>query len=181
MTTIQLKEFIKTGKFGAISLGSTKTEVINILGDKFSFADCGDAQIIKYGWFEFFYYTDTEIVFGIQNDALQADCINHNEMINLDSELYRLDKWFLKDNENITFRQVAEYLNQENIPFDIVPAHRGSEENIIKCINSKVAFDFVNGYMIAELNAKGKVEKWKEVIEENQSDYVLNGIRLFDY
>jgi hypothetical protein len=35
MTTIQLKEFIKTGKFGTIGIGSTKTDVINLLGEDF--------------------------------------------------------------------------------------------------------------------------------------------------
>lgn len=54
MNTIHLKEFIRTGKFGTISIGSTKTDVVNELGNKFDFADCGETQIIKYGWYEFF-------------------------------------------------------------------------------------------------------------------------------
>jgi len=35
MNTIHLKEFIKTGKFGTISIGSTKSDLVNALGKKF--------------------------------------------------------------------------------------------------------------------------------------------------
>ncbi len=181
MTTIQLKEFIKTGSFGPISIGSKKSEIVNELGKKFEYADCGETQIIKYGWYEFFYWTETEIVFGIQNDHLQADCVNHKEMINFRSESWIIDKWFLQDNKNISFGQVEDLLKKENIPFDIVPAYKGCNENVIKCSKSNVTLDFVNEYSLVELDEKGKLENWKEYVEEEQPNFVLNGIRLFDY
>lgn len=181
MTTIQLKEFVKTGKFGTISIGSTKTDIINLLGKQFDFTDGDETQIIRYGWYEFFYWTETERVFGIQNDHLQADCTNHGEMINFKNRLWTIDKWFLKEHENITFGQVVEHLNQANIPFTIVPTYPGCNENIIKCSNSNVTFDFVSEYETVLLDSNGKFKKWKEIIEKNQLNFVLNGVRLFEY
>ncbi|SHN44538.1 hypothetical protein [Chitinophaga sp. CF418] len=181
MTTIQLKNFIKTGKFGPLTIGSTKGEILSVFGRKYDFADCGETQIIKYGWYEFFYWTENEKIFGIQNDHLQADCINHSGMINFKNRFCTIDKWFLKENQNVTFRQVEEYLNQENIPFTIVPAYEGCDENIIKCIDSNVTFDFVSEYTLVEITAMGKSKDRKDVKAEHQSDYVLNGVRLFQY
>ena len=181
MTTIHLKEFIKTGQFGTISIGSTKTDLIATLGKKFDFADCGESQIIKFGWYEFFYWTENELIFGIQNDHLVSDCINHDKMIDYKSKLWTIDKWFLQVNKNITFSQIEELLMKEDIPFEIVPAYKGCEENIIRCLNSNVKFDFVNEYGLLELNENGKSKKWKDVIIKEQSNFVLNGIRLFDY
>jgi hypothetical protein len=176
---IQLKEFIRTGKFGPISLGSTKADIIRLLGKKNDFADCGETQIVKYGWYEFFYYTKTEIVFGIQNDHVQADGTNHHADINFRNVLWTLDKWFLKENENVTFGQVVDYLNEEKISFEIIPPYHGSEGNIIRCSVSGVKFDFADEYRIMELNAKGKFKDWKIVTAKDQSKHVLNGIRLF--
>lgn len=182
MTTIQLKEFIKNGKFGTIGIGSTKTDVINLLGEDFDFGDCGDTQIIKYSWYEFFYWTSNEKIFGIQNDHLVNDCTNHNEMINLENGLCKLDKWFLKENENITFKQISELLVKENIPFVIEPTYPGCDENIIKCIESNVKFDFAMGYSYIQMDDNGEFKEWVEVkLAEKEEDAVLNGIRLFEY
>jgi hypothetical protein len=181
MNTIHLNEFIKTGKFGTITIGSTKTDLVNELGNEFDFDNCGETQIIKYGWYEFFFWTESELIFGIQNDHLQADCTNHSEMMQYKSKLWSIDKWFLEENRNITFGQVEEYLLRERISYEIVPAYKGCDENVIKCMQSKVTFDFVNEYRLVELNEKGEFKKWREFMENDQSNFVLNGIRLFDY
>lgn len=181
MNTIHLKKFIETGLFGTISIGSTKTDIVNVLGNKFDFADCGETQIIKYGWYEFFYWTATELVFGIQNDHLQADCTNHKEMLVYKSKLWTIDKWFLQINKNISFGQIEALLIKEGITYEIVPAYKGCDENIIKCLKSNVTFDFVNEYRFVEVNDKGKSKEWKKYIESDQSNFVLNGIRLFEY
>ncbi|MCZ8284523.1 MAG: hypothetical protein O9353_03620, partial [Bacteroidia bacterium] len=135
----------------------------------------------KYGWYEFFYWTETEKVLGIQNDHLQADCFNHAEMIFFRNKSFIIDHWFLKAGENITFKEVVELLNTEHIAFSIEPAYRGSDIQVIKCTNSQVTFDFDGEYRLVELNKKGKFAGYKEVIETNEANYVLNGIRLFNY
>ncbi len=179
--TIYLKNFIKTGIFGSIKIGSTKEELIKKLGDKYDWGDFGEAQIIKYSWYEFFYYTDTGKIFGIQNDHLQADCNNYKEVISFKNKYWTLDKWFLKKGHNITFKKIKEILLNEDIEFVIEKSSYANDEKIIKCIESKVTFDFCNEYCILELDDKGKPKNWKEVKVDNQDDFVLNGIRLFEF
>jgi hypothetical protein len=180
MKTINLKEFIKTGKFGTISIGSTKADIIDLLGPKFEPHHAEETQIIKYGWYEFFYWTKTETVFGIQNDHLLADCTNHKEMITIENANCIIDTWFLQENKNVSFGQVEDFLHKEKIPFQIVPSYKGSIWNVIECIESKVTFDFADEYRLVELNEKGKFIGWTEHIETDQSNFLLNGIRLFE-
>ncbi len=152
---------------------------MNSLGNNFGFGDFGETQIITYGWYEFFYWTKSEIIFGIQNDHLQADCTHHEEMIDYESKIWTIDKWFLKVNKNITFGQVEELLVKEGISFEIVPAYKGCKENVIKCSKSNVTFDFANEYRLVEYNEMGRFKNWKEIVEGEQKNFVLNGIRLF--
>jgi len=180
MTTILLKDFLRTGKFGTITVGSTKTEVFDLLGKTNNLADCGETQIIKYGWYEFFYWTETEIIFGIQNDHLQSDCINHDEMISFKSRKWTLDTWFLEENNNISFAQVIQFLNDENIRYSIEPPYSGSDIKIIRCIDSQVTLDFADEYCIVERDEKGNFKNFVEKIEDNMDNFVLNGIRLFN-
>lgn len=180
MKTINLRDFIRTGYFGNITIGSKKADIIRELGKDYSFDDAGETQIISYGWYEFFFWTETTLVFGIQNDHLQADCINHKEMINYKSKLWNVDKWFLHDDRNITFGQVEKFLTREKIAFEIVPTYHGCDENVIRCSKSNVTFDFVKEYSVTEPDDNGKFKAWKEHIEEKQSNYILNGIRLFN-
>jgi hypothetical protein len=56
--------------------------------------------------------------------------------------------------------QIEKLLTTEDIPFEIMPAYKGCNENIIRCLNSS---------------------KWKQIIENDQSNFALNGIRLFEY
>ncbi len=180
MTTIHLKDFITTGNFGGVTLGTTKDEIINLLGDDFSFSDFGETKAILFGWYEFFYWTDTEKVLGIQNNHLLADCTNHDEMINFKSKKWQLDKWFLKEFKNITFKDIKDLLTKEGISYQVQPTYEGCDENIIKCIDSNVTFDFCNNFTSIQLDNKGKTKVLKKVRIENEEDFVLNGIRLFE-
>lgn len=180
MKTIHLKEFIRTGKFGTISIGSTKADILNLLGNKYELHEAEETQIIRYGWYEFFFYTETETVFGIQNDHLLADCTNHKEMISLGNSRCTMDTWFIQENKNISFAQVEDYLHKEGIPFTIEPSYKGSSWNVIECSESKVRFDFADEYRTVNLNKKGKFIGWTEHTETDQSRFLLNGIRLFN-
>jgi len=102
-------------------------------------------------------------------------------MIDYKNKLWTIDKWFLQINKNITFGQIEELLTQEDISFNIISSGKSSKENIIKCLMSNVTFDFVNVYTLVEYDKKGKFKNWKEYTESDQSNFVLNGIRLFDY
>ena len=179
MKTIHLRDFITTGKLGGVTVDSTKNEIIHLLGNNFSFSDLGETHAILFGWYEIFYWTETGKVLGIQNDHLTADCTNHDEMINFKNADWQLDTWFLKEFQNVTFGQIKQLLDNEGIAFKIQPTYKGCDENIIKCMNSGVSFDFCDRFTPVQLNDKGYYERLKEIKLENENDFVLNGIRLF--
>jgi hypothetical protein len=177
MERIEFKEFIRKGFFGRITIGTAKRDIVKFLGKPSdSFGD-QETQTLKYGQYEFFYWTGSEKVLGIQNDHLQADCINHSEQINFKNERWTLDKWFLTENKNTTLGQVSDSLKKENIPFDIEHAQDGV---VIKCLDSNVTFDFVSEFRIVELEGKGIFRNWVLITENKEENFVLNGVRLFD-
>lgn len=178
MLTISLIDFIKTGYFGNTTLGSPIEETLGQLGDGYDYGKFDETEIIKYGWYEFFYWTDTRKVFGIQNDHLQADCANHRDMIFFENDQWKLDVGFLKENENITFKQVCQLLEKENIAYVIEPAYK--DELVIRCVISNVTFDFANEYSFAEFDAHKKFKGFINTPLHHQDDYILNGIRLFN-
>lgn len=66
MTIIYLKDFVLTGQFGPVKLGMSKEEMIQVLGQPdddidYDTGSCG----LYYGWYEFFYFKDSEKINGI--------------------------------------------------------------------------------------------------------------------
>jgi hypothetical protein len=178
--TISLKDFVKTGIFGPINLGSTKDELVDFLGDKFIEGDFDQTQIFAYGAFEFYIWAETNILWGIQNDHLQADCSNHAYMISWKNKKFKFDPWFLQVGKNVTFGEIKNILTTENIDFTIENSSAANENKVIKCVDSKVTFDFCLDFTHIELDEKGNFLNEKTVIETNQEHFILNGIRLFD-
>jgi len=174
MKTISLKSFAESGRFDSIEIGSSKSKVIELLGTDFDFADCGETQILKYGWYEFFFWSDSEKLFGIQNDHLQADCTNHHEMIKFENKNFKVDNWFLTIGKDFKFSEVISFMKTEQIQFKIEEAYKNGPE-ILK-FNSGVYFDFSEG----SYTWHAETNKPEEITIENQEDYLLNGIRLFD-
>ncbi len=175
MKTISLKHFAQYGKFDSIAIGSYKSDVINLLGDDFDFYDDGvETQILKYGWYEFFFWSSTEKLFGIQNDHLQADCINHDEMIEFENQKFKVDNWFLQVGKGFTFREVLSILETQKIEFEITELYEDGP-GIIK-FASGVYLDFsgdISGWDIEK-------DQWLDKVIDDQFEYLLNGIRLFD-
>lgn len=181
MKRIELKEFIKTGEFDKIRIGiSSKKDVIDLMGNDYDFGDFGDTQIIKYGWYEFFYWTESEIIFGIQNDHLQFDGPYHEDMIEYQNDHVQVDYWFLKVNENVTFSEVLEILNEENLQYQFEKQSFEGAVEYLK-LDSGITIDFeteLTSWTYDEL--KGEWDRQSEPIKD-QKDYILNGIRHFKY
>lgn len=177
LKAISLKDLIKTGGFGPIVFGkSTKTDVINVMGPVFDFADCGDTHIMKYGWYEFFYWAESKIVYAFQNDHLLNDCSNHHEMIEYQNDQVKIDYWFLKKNEDRTFSEVVNILIQEAIDFELKKHRYEGAIEYIETTNG-VTMDFVN-----ELSHwDHDMQQLHTQIIENRDEYLLNGIRLFKH
>ena len=181
MKVIDLKKFIETGDFDRIKVGSsTKQDLINLMGSDFDFADLGDTQLLKYGWYEFFCWTDSEIVCGIQNDHVQFDCSNHNEMIEFKNEHVIINNWFLQVNKNITFSKIINILKNENIQYKLKKKNFDGSLEYIK-LNNGITFDFDNELTTWTYNESEDEWDMKNEVIKNQKDYILNGIRLFKY
>lgn len=180
MTIISLKEFLKTGKFGNIEIGvSTKQDVIALMGEGYDFGDCGIIQIIKYGWYEFFYWTESQLVQGIQNDHLLFDCSNHQEMIHYENAQVKLDTWFLSANQHITFAEITTILEQEGIAYQLAKhRYEGALEHIQ--IESGVTIDFVDEKDHSTYDDSKEQWNFNRIPITHQKDYLLNGIRLFE-
>ena len=179
MKVIELKNFIKTGEFDTIQIGkSTKQDVVDLMGTDFDFADCGESQIIKYGWYEFFYWTESNIVFAIQNDHLQFDCTNHNEMIEYQNESIKIDNWFLTVNKNITFSEIIDILKSENIHYELEKHNFDGALEYMR-LNNGITIDFDNELTTWIYNKSEDEWDMKNELINNQQDYILNGIRLF--
>ncbi|CAL2101535.1 conserved protein of unknown function [Tenacibaculum sp. 190130A14a] len=181
MKIIELKNFIKTGDFDKIKVGtSTKQDVIDLMGNDFDFGDFGETQIIKFGWYEFFYWTESEIVFAIQNDHLQFDCSNHNEMIEYQNENIKIDNWFLQTNKNIKFSEVIQILKSEKIQYELDKQNFDGALEYLKLQNG-LTMDFDNELTTWIYNESADEWDMKNELIKNQQDYILNGIRLFKY
>ena len=162
---ISLKEFIKTGRFGPVSIGSQKEDLLKYFGNNFQHGNFGDTEIIRYNCYEFFYWTENHKIYAIQNDHLLFDCSNHQYMISFKHNNWILDKWFLRRKKNIKFIEITQLLNSENIEFKIERESIANDMNIIRCMESGITFDFCN----------------ESTEENNQDNFFLNGIRLFKY
>lgn len=181
MKVIELKNFIKTGDFDKIKVGiSTKQDIIDLMGRDYDLGDCGETQIIKYGWYEFFYRTESEIVFAIQNDHLQFDCSNHKEMIEYQNENIKIDNWFLQTNKNIKFSEIIRILESEKIEYELEKQNFDEALVYLKLQNG-ITIDFTNELRSWIHNESDDEWEMKRELIKNQQDHILNGIRLFKY
>jgi hypothetical protein len=181
MKTILLKEFILTGDFDRIEVGvSTKADLISLMGESHDFADCGDTQIIKYGWWEFFYWTEDNVVFAFQNDHLQFDCTNHEEFVTFENQLVKIDTWFIQPNKNIRFSEIIEHLKAEGIEYSFEKYDFEGALEYIRLSNG-ITIDFVPEEITWEIDESTGECTCSSVVHENQADFVLNGVRLFRY
>jgi hypothetical protein len=183
MFTVYLKEFITTGKFGPIALGTSIDEVIIILGepdDKIEYDNghCG----ITYAWYEFFYKRDTGVLYAIQNDHLAAfpnrktKRVNNKKDICFKNDYFEINIWFLKKGKYLTFAEVIDNLKKEKIEFEIAKGY--SNESIIK-FKSGVTLDFDDLSGLASFGEDSNDWTFSEKITDN-NETILNGVRLFN-
>lgn len=176
MKKINLKDFVLTGDFGPVKIGMTKEQVIDLLGEPEAGNDYGTGSIgLLYSWYEFFFDKKTKILKSIQNDHLQANCAEHDEMILFKNDKIEIDIWFLKLNQDVTFREVKTILHKQEIPF--------TEEEIlgneIIKFESGVYLDFDNKDGVWAMYEDGTIEKDKSLVIDDKENFVLNGIRYF--
>jgi hypothetical protein len=183
MQTIYLRDFLTTGKFGPISLGMTIDKVVEILGDPEGINDYknGHAEIM-YAYYEFFYLTETKVLYGIQNDHLatfpniKTGRVNNKKDICYSNDKFSIDIWFLKRNRFLTFKDVIENLRKMNVDFEVTKGF--DDDNIIR-FNSGVTLDFDDLSGMTSYDPETKDWTWSEKITD-ENEKILNGIRLYD-
>lgn len=184
MISISLKEFVLTGKFGPITLGMLKEEVIRHLGEPESDHDFGTGYgCLIYGWYELFYLIDNHEITGIQNDHLLTWGMEpdekikvHMESICFRNEYFEIDIWFLRPGEDLTYDQVKTELQSDKISFEeYEDPISGKRLNFI----SGVYFDFDNQEDIFSLDGNRLSDIYSTQCLSGNG--LLNGIRLFKH
>jgi hypothetical protein len=163
MTTISLKDFILHGKFGDVTIGMTKNEVVKILGKPRQ--EQGDFLVdfgmAYYNGFEIFYWDGK--IHGIQNDHLDSLFVHSSIKTRRLSKKAKINVSLLLFGKAVTYKNTIEHLNQENIKFDI---HKNQRDGYYELkFESGVKFDFKN---------------W--IDENDYNDLLINGIRyIYNY
>lgn len=164
--TISLKDFILTGQFGPVHIGMSVDELKQHLGKPGDVHESEAGGILFYNGFEFYYYTDSYTLHGIQNDNLRYEGPDQKSAcLYYFNEAILVDTWFIEFGEPLNYQQVLERLKQEGIPFE---KHARDDYDELK-FPGGVTFDFENW----------KDYEGKQTI--NREEAMLNGIRYFTY
>ena len=183
MITVNLRDFIVNGKFGPVELGMTIEQVIDILGEPEGQTDYYNGHSeIYYAYYEFFYLTESRILYGIQNDHLatfpniKTGRVNNKRDICFSNDKFTIDTWFLKKNRYMVFKEVVDRLISEGIDFTV---DRESENYRVIKFTSGLDMDFDNlEYVSAYDKETGTVTYGYEI--QNENDRILCAIQLFD-
>lgn len=184
MTLILLKDFCLTGHFGDVRIGMNISEVKEILGEPDHEQDFETGSSgIMYAWYEFFYWTDTKILYAIQNDHLmpwpgleeheRAEV--HGKDIEFDNSHFKVETWFLSAGKAITYRDIVEICRRDNVNI-IEKCNEWGDSSIEFESGVKLDFDDMSDWVITDKNGQ-RIEN-KSIIKSKE-DYLLNGMRLF--
>lgn len=177
--TVYLKDYITKGTFGPIKLGSTKSELIEHFGPYDDISDCLDTKILLYGSYEFFYNTSNEVIHHMQNDHLEGGVRRYFDSLAFINGKNRVDTWFLKHEADISYREVREILDKEQIEYKVT--RRESEGNIDRLeLANNVSIDFHNVLIRSRYDEETGDWDLEDIVIENPEDYRLNGIRIID-
>lgn len=178
ISIISIEEFIQSGSFGGVTIGTSKETAIRLLGTPDE--DCRYGKTyggLVYGWYEFFYDRKTGVIDGIQNDHLffgdkstnRFATEQHAEAILFQNETFRIDPWLLKAGNNLRYKDIVNDLTQKRIEFTEVT---DSFFGYLLRFPSNVKMDFYHpDYDWLYKANSGYPDK---------HELFLNGIRLFD-
>lgn len=167
MQAISLKDFILTGDFGPVYIGMFVEELKNHLGEPGDHYNSGNGSgLLFYNGFEFYYYTDSNMLYAIQNDNLRHEGPERKSAhLYYFNDTILVDSWFMEFGKPVTYKKVLERLRQEGIVFE--EKARDDYDELI--FPSGVTFDFENW----------KDNEGKQIISREEA--VLNGIRYFSH
>jgi hypothetical protein len=166
--TIDLLEFIKTGKFDHIKIGQTKQWMLNNFPDPDDFQDSPDMHnnpIWRFGNIEFHF--NKEELFLIHSDYI--DTLDGGESL-------ELKKWIFSEPQKLIFSYVLEQLNQQRINFKVEHQTFGELSAVnVTIIKSGVAL----GFSPPEGNEEEESELFlKRNQARDTNDFRLHGFSL---
>ena len=130
-----------TGRFGPVYMGMPLDELKQVLGEPSESYDSGaGTALLFYKGFEFYYFTDDNTLYGIQNDNVSyeiPDVIENRFRFNDDLEI---DTWFIHFGKALTYEQVLIFLDHEQVGFE---KHDKPDHDEIT-LPGGVSFDFEN-------------------------------------
>jgi hypothetical protein len=184
MIIISLKDFVLNGNFGPVKIGMTRDEVVNLLGKPEGEAKFGSGYGgLQYARYEFFYDKKNKgRIYAMQNDNLaifpnlKTKRVNNKYAICFSNDHFTIDIWFLKKGWYLTYKDVVQILKKEKIDYEVIERHGVP---IFKFASGvEMDFDDDSGFFI--YGEDGKLQEQPTLILD-RNDWILNGIRLFEY
>ncbi len=161
MKTIDLLEFLKTGKFGPISLGDSYDAIVESLGPPQGKIRVTKPQIaIHYGHYEFYFIKG--FLTMIQNDQFNSD---YPEMMEFGNPQFAIEPRLFRADKVKNFAEIQLELKMANISFKPIEYF----ERVAIKTKSGVIIDFNDEY---DDLLKGDLSKFQKVEE-----YTLIGFR----
>ena len=106
---IKISDFLKSGKFGKVSIGDSPKVIVQKLGKPDGSSTINKRnKCIHYGWYEFFFLD--EKLDSIQNDHYDPRYPNEMEYEN---ESFKIDSQFLKADKIKLLSEVKSHLKQK--------------------------------------------------------------------
>ncbi|ACU61879.1 hypothetical protein [Chitinophaga pinensis] len=183
MMTVSLRDFILTGKFGPVTLGMTIEEVMDILGkpDGLTEYDNGHSEVY-YAYYEFFFLTESRILYGIQNDHLatfpniKTGRVNNKRDICFSNDKFTIDTWLLKKNRYMVFKEVFNRISEEGIEFTL---ERTYDDYRGICFTSNVKLGFNDNSGVSSYDKAS--DTWtRSAAIQNEEDFILDSITYFN-
>lgn len=114
---ISIEEFLKTGKFGSLELGTPKEQAISILGTPDSDTDLGETgSILLYAWYELFFDQELKL-YSIQNDNYDP---KDADSYSFKNEKIEIEPWFLNGKENQSITEIVEIFCTHDMDYEII-------------------------------------------------------------
>ena len=181
MIELNLNNIVFRANFAPINMGQTEKEVVKILGKPLNRYDNGVGSVlISYSGYEFHFFDDALHYF--QNDNLKYDKVNHADCISFQNSQFKLNPGFVMPNNDISMKEVISLLKNERIDFSIENQkvagqdYRVGEVKFLELSNG-ISLNFENTTTIFKpSNSQKKVES-KELIFDNEMDFVLFAVR----
>jgi hypothetical protein len=137
MINISLLDFFRTGHFGAIALGMTRQEILNLMGEPDDFGypptHYHQAGVWKYGDIEFHFGEDLPRLFLIWCDLLPfADNKSRN---------ISLDAWLFGDGKQPSKQDIERGLKAANITYKYIEFEQKIPGELTLFVNEEEAYE----------------------------------------